>query len=79
MRAEFLNGELFDTMLEAQVLTQRRVHDFNRVRPHSGLGGRPPALEPLSTPLFGVSGLPTMCLAWKIGIKSLRIRRFPRR
>ena len=43
MRAEFLNGELFDTMYEAQVLTQRWVGYYNQVRPHSGLGGRPPA------------------------------------
>ena len=43
MRAEFLNGELFDTMFEAQVLTQRWVRYYNQVRPHSSLGGRPPA------------------------------------
>ena len=43
MRAEFLNGELFDTMYEAQVLTQRWVRYYNQVRPHSSLGGRPPA------------------------------------
>jgi len=41
MRAEFLNGELFDTMYEAQVLTQRWVRYYNQVRPHSSLGGRP--------------------------------------
>ena len=43
MRAEFLNGEIFDTMFEAQVLTQRWVRYYNQVRPHSSLGGRPPA------------------------------------
>ena len=43
MRAEFLNGELFDTMYEAQVLTQLWVRYYNQVRPHSSLGGRPPA------------------------------------
>jgi hypothetical protein len=43
MRAEFLNGELFDTMFEAQVLTQRWIQYYNQIRPHSSLGGRPPA------------------------------------
>ena len=43
MRAEFLNGELFDTMYEAQVLTQQWVRYYNQVGPHSSLGGRPPA------------------------------------
>ena len=42
VRAEFLNGELFETMHEAQVLTQRWVRYYNQVRPHSSLGGRPP-------------------------------------
>jgi len=42
MRAEFLNGELFDTMYEAQVLTLRWVRYYNQLRPHSSLGGRPP-------------------------------------
>ncbi len=42
MRDEFLNGELFETLLEAKVLIERwRVH-YNTVRPHSALGGRPP-------------------------------------
>jgi transposase InsO family protein len=45
MRAQFLNGERFYTLKEAKILTERwRVH-YNTVRPHSGLGGQPPALE----------------------------------
>ena len=47
LRDEFLNGEIFDTLLEAQVLLERwRVH-YNTLRPHSALGGRPPAPETL--------------------------------
>ena len=43
MRAQFLNGELFYTLREAQILTERwRTHD-NTVRPHRSLGGQPPA------------------------------------
>ena len=43
MRDESLNGELFGNMYEAQVLTQRWVEYYNTVRPHSSLGGKPPA------------------------------------
>lgn len=45
LRDELLNGELFYTLHEAQVLVERwRCHD-NRDRPHSALGYRPPAPE----------------------------------
>jgi putative transposase len=43
MRNEFLNGEIFYTLKEAQVLTERWRHYYNTKRPHSSLGGRPPA------------------------------------
>lgn len=43
MRDEFLNGELFGNMYEAQVLTKRWVDYYNTIRPHSSLNGRPPA------------------------------------
>ena len=43
MRDEFLNGELFSNMYEVQVLTERWVRYYNRIRPHGSLGGRPPA------------------------------------
>lgn len=42
MQDEFLNGALFDTLSEAQVLALR-WKAYNTVRPHSSLGGRPPA------------------------------------
>jgi len=45
MRDQFLNGELFYTLKEAQILIERwRIH-YNTVRPHSSLGGQPPASE----------------------------------
>jgi len=47
MRDEFLNGELFGNMYEAQVLTKRWVEYYNTTRPHSSLGGRPPAPQVL--------------------------------
>lgn len=43
MRDEFLNGELFDTIAEAETLTRRWVNTYNTLRPHSSLGYRPPA------------------------------------
>ena len=45
MRAQFLDGELFYTLREAQILTDRWRMHYNTVRPHSSLGGQPPAPE----------------------------------
>lgn len=47
VRDELLNPELFDTLLEAKVLTERWRRAYNAVRPHSSLGYRPPAPEVL--------------------------------
>jgi transposase InsO family protein len=45
MRYELLNGEIFYSLLEAKIIIERwRVH-YNTKRPHSSLGGRPPAPE----------------------------------
>jgi len=43
MRDEFLNGEIFDTMWEVDVLTKIWVQEYNTKRPHSSIGYRPPA------------------------------------
>ena len=43
MRDEFLNTELFGNMYEAEILTKRWMTYYNKVRPHSSLGGKPPA------------------------------------
>jgi len=45
MRAELLNGELLDTLDEAEVLVEAWRRVYNRIRPHSSLGYRPPAPE----------------------------------
>jgi transposase InsO family protein len=45
LRDELLNPEIFDTLLEAQVLVERWRRHYNAVRPHSSLGYRPPAPE----------------------------------
>lgn len=45
MRDELLDGEIFYTLQEAQVMVARWAHHYNTVRPHSSLGYRPPAPE----------------------------------
>ena len=40
---EFLNGELFVNLYEAQVLAKRWRDYYNNIRPHGSLSGRPPA------------------------------------
>ncbi len=56
-RDEFLNGEIFYTLREAQILIERWRREYNEFRPHSSLGYRPPApaaiqpMPPGSAPL----------------------------
>jgi len=50
-RNEKLNGEIFYTLKEVQVLVERRRVKYNTVRPHSSLQYRPSApeaIQPLS-------------------------------
>jgi transposase InsO family protein len=54
MRDELLNGQIFDTIFEAKVVTERWRRTYNTIRPHSSLGYRLPAPEarhPLSMPM----------------------------
>jgi putative transposase len=44
-RDELLNGEIFDTITEAKVVTERWRNYYNKIRPHSSLGYKPPAPE----------------------------------
>jgi transposase InsO family protein len=67
---ELLDGEVFDTLLEAKVLIGRyRVH-YNTVRPHSRLGYRPPAPEAIVpwTPALGASLLGPTPMAGGVAI-----------
>ena len=45
LRDELLDGEVFNTLREAQVLIEQWRRHFNTVRPHSALGYRPPTPE----------------------------------
>ena len=44
-RDELLNGEIFCTLREAQIIIEQWRRHYNTVRPHSALGYRPPAPE----------------------------------
>ena len=44
-RDELLNGEIFYTLKEAQVVIEDWRRHYNTVRPHSALGWKPPAPE----------------------------------
>ena len=55
LRDELLNGEIFYSLREAQILIETWRQHYNTVRPHSSLGYRPPAPETKSP--FPKSGL----------------------
>ncbi|WP_165253874.1 integrase core domain-containing protein, partial [Paludisphaera soli] len=66
---ELLDGEIFDTLLEAKVLIERYRVRYNTVRPHSSLGYRPPAPEAIVpwTPALGASLLGPTSMAGTVG------------
>ncbi|MCJ2119206.1 IS3 family transposase [Methylobacterium sp. J-001] len=45
LRDELLNGEIFYTLREAQIVIESWRRHYNTVRPHASLGYRPPAPE----------------------------------
>jgi len=49
LRDELLNGEIFYTLKEAQVVIEDWRKLYNTIRPHSSLGYRPPAPEAVLT------------------------------
>ena len=55
LRDELLNGELFHTLKEAQILIEQWRREYNGLRPHSSLGGRPPAPETIAWPGFSLA------------------------
>ena len=69
---ELLDREVFDTLLEAKVLIERRRRAYNTVRPHSSLRSRPPAPEAIVpwTPAFGASLLGPASMAKAIAALS---------
>ena len=61
LRDELLNGEIFYTLKEAQVLIEQWRNHYNTIRPHSSLGYRPPAPQTIVPhrvdPPFAIDGL----------------------
>jgi putative transposase len=45
LRDELLDGEIFYTLKEAQIVIESRRRHYNAVRPHASLGYKPPAPE----------------------------------
>ena len=62
LRDELLDGEIFYTLKEAQVLIEDWRRHYNAVRPHSSLGYRQPAPEALIPPSWpaGAAEQPSM-------------------
>jgi putative transposase len=58
LRDELLNGEIFTTLREAQVLIESWRRRYNTIRPHSSLGYRPPAPEAILPPARGLPYAP---------------------
>lgn len=47
LRDELLDGEIFYTLKEAQIVIESWRRHYNAVRPHASLGYKPPAPEVL--------------------------------
>jgi len=50
LRDELLNGEIFTTLKEAQIIIESWRQHYNHLRPHSSLGYKPPAPEIVAWP-----------------------------
>lgn len=50
LRDELLDGEIFYTLKEAQIMIETWRSHYNAIRPHSSLGYRPPAPEAFVRP-----------------------------
>jgi putative transposase len=61
LRDELLNEEVFESLGAARRMLARWRHDYNHVRPHSALGGHPPAAlgNRSSGPTKGMAALPS--------------------
>ena len=60
MRTSSINGAIFTVLFEAQMLIENWWRDYNRIRPHSALGYRPPAPE-ANRPNCNSTGLTLEC------------------
>ncbi len=58
LRDELLDGDIFYTLKEAQVVIEQWRHHYNTIRPHSSLGYRPPAPETIIPPSWPSGSAP---------------------
>lgn len=56
LRDELLNGEIFYSLKEAQIVIEQWRKHYNTIRPHSALGYRPPAPQTLAPSIFHLDG-----------------------
>jgi transposase InsO family protein len=52
LRDGLLNGDVLDILVEAKVLVEGWRTEYNRFRPYSSIGYRPPAPKAKKTPLL---------------------------
>ncbi len=59
LRDELLDREVFNTLQETQILVERYRQTYNKIRPHSSMGYRPPAPDTVTipTPIPELAGL----------------------
>ena len=50
LKDELLNGDIFTSLLEAQILIKNWRKEYNQIRPHSSQGYRPLASEAIQRP-----------------------------
>jgi putative transposase len=60
LRDELLNGEIFCSLKEAQILIEQWRNHYNTVRPHSSLGYQPPAPQAIMPVPPHLDGTPAM-------------------
>ena len=78
MRAQFLNGEVFHTLKEVQILTERRWTHDNTVRPHSSLGGQLPPPKRSNLRAEDSHGRWYKTLGWSYAVGSRQRENAPR-
>jgi putative transposase len=48
LRDELLNGKIFHSLKEAQIVIEQWRKHYNTIRPHSAIGNRPPAPQTIN-------------------------------
>lgn len=63
LRDELLNGEIFETMIEAKVMIEHWRLNYNRIRPQGALGYQPSAPETVQPHKAASATLQQLCAA----------------